>query len=132
MLLTPKGLKACEDLCAFEKFIRDYSLLAQREAYEAAVWDDYLVAATACGYGEIALKQMQHLIPEYQFASECYDSGMDTFDLLRMSHAHSIITSSLAKERSSSGSNSFGGGGGSSSFGGGGGFSGGSSGGGAR
>ena len=122
---TDSGISEAIKLTAFEEFIKNYSLLNERSAYEAAVWDNYLMAATACGLGKTALKQMQRLVPDYQF---CSDIG--SFDSLQTIHMFNTLN--LAHNYRESKSSSASGFGGSSSIGGGGGFSGGASGGGAR
>ncbi len=138
LYLTEEGIKEGEQLLAFEDFIKNYSLLSQREAYEAQVWDNLLIAATACSYGELALEQMRNLIPEYQFAADQSSVGAwdawDTYYLLRLTNNMGYSATQGIKNNSSN-SNGFrsGGGGGFSSIGGGSsGFSGGSSGGGFR
>lgn len=134
--LNEAGIKEGEKLLAFEDFVKNYSLLSKREAYEAQVWDKLLIAATACSYGELAIEQMRKLVPEYQFASE--NSGLGTWDafdtyyLLRMTN-HMATSARQAVINNTANSFRSSGGGGFSSFGGGSsGFSGGSSGGGFR
>ena len=137
LIFTQSGIKEAEALLAFEDYVKNYSLLAEREAYEAAVWDELLIAATACGYGEQALLQMRELVPEYQFAAEDLGSTYDVWDTIylirsieRLGDSLGLAVSSLDSSGSSTSSD---GGGGFGSIGGGdSGFSGGGSGGGFR
>ncbi len=135
LFFTEKGIKEAEALLAFEDFVKNYSLLAEREAYEAAVWDELLIAATACEYGSLALKQMQELVPEYQFASENLGTGYelwDTYYLISSLNSLGASMSSAISSKSYSSISSSGGGGSGSIGGGSSGFSGGGSGGGFR
>ena len=131
--LSPKGLSAASQFLAFQDYLLNYSLHNTREAYEAAVWDQLLVSAAACGCAKQAFQQMRNLVPEYQFAADV-NSSDGLFETYYFFNFLEHLTAETMRGNQSSGSSFFGsgGGGGFSSFGGGGGFSGGSSGGGAR
>ena len=111
----------------FIKFLKDFTLINEREAVEVALWDEYLVLATLFGLGEKVLEKFKSLDPSYTYA------GYTGLDPVLMYHVVNNVGTSVnhayQSNRSSSASH---GGGGSMSSGGGGGFSGGGSGGGGR
>ncbi len=121
---TASGLAEASKLTAFEEFIRNYSLLNERSAYEAAVWDNYLLVATACGLGDTALREMQNLVPDYQFSSET--GSFDYWQTIYLLNTVNFASGYGASSPATAGL------GGVASIGGGGGFSGGASGGGGR
>ena len=111
----------------FIKFLKDFTLINEREAVEVALWDEYLVLAALFGLGEKVLGKFKSLDPSYTYA------GYTSLDPVLMYHVVNNVGTSVnhayQSNRSSSASH---GGGGSMSSGGGGGFSGGGSGGGGR
>lgn len=112
----------------FIKFLKDFTLINEREAVEVALWDEYLVLAALFGIGEKVLEKFKDLDPSYTYAGY---SGLDPLIMYRVvNHVGSSVNNVYNSHVSSSSASH--GGGGSMSFGGGGGFSGGGSGGGGR
>lgn len=132
--LTKNGIESLQNLNGLKNYLRDFTLLNEREAKEVILWDDYLIAASVFGIAEEVFKEFKNLVPDYVFASgvvQAYDS--DFYNTLTYIHFANSFSNSMTKgiERAESSRSS--GFGGTSSFGGGNiGFSGGGSGGGSR
>ena len=126
-VFTERGREEAIKQKGFIKFLKDFTLINEREAVEVALWDEYLVLAALFGLGEKVLEKFKSLDPSYTYA------GYKGLDPVLMYHVVNNIGTSVNRayqsNRSSSASH---GGGGGMSFGGGGGFSGGGSGGGGR
>lgn len=134
--ITDKGVQMISNALGFKKFLEDFTLIAEREAREVALWDGYLIFAALFGIADKVAKEMKRIYPDFEKVSELTGSGgrSDVFSTIYMANAMNRAMSSgytSGKHESQGGSRSSGGGG-SSSFGGGGGFSGGGSGGGSR
>lgn len=127
-VFTERGREEAIKQKGFIKFLKDFTLINEREAVEVALWDEYLVLAALFGLGEKVLEKFKCLDPNYTYA------GYTGLDPVLMYHVVNNIGTSVnhAYQSSRSSSASHGGGGGGMSFGGGGGFSSGGSGGGGR
>ena len=116
---TQKGLQE-----AFERFLKDFTLINEREPIEVALWDEVLIGATLFGKGEETLRQFKKFYPDYTFGS--FDRDIYTSYWYLNHFSNNTYSSAIANSQSSAGY------GGGASIGGGGGFSGGGSGGGGR
>lgn len=67
---TQQGIDEQEKWKAFKKFMEDFSLLNEKEIPDIAVWEQYLVYATAFGIAEKVLKQLKVVYPEYMDSNE--------------------------------------------------------------
>ena len=114
-------------LVKYYNYLKDFSLLSEREVSEIKVWKDLLIYATLYDVAEEVEKQMKKLSPEFL---ESYD--VDVYSLhTAMVYSH-VFSSNFLDAYTKSVQSSSGGGGGFSSIGGGGGSFGGGSGGGTR
>lgn len=127
--LTQKGEEEAVKQKGFIKFLKDFTLINEREAVEVALWDDYLVLAALFGLGGKVLKKFKMIDPNYTYAN--YD-GLDPVFMYNVVNTVGSSVNKVYTNHTSSSSSSFNGGGGGMSFGGGGGFSAGGSGGGGR
>lgn len=149
--LSLQGKTNVRNLFGFKNYLKDFTLVNEREPKEVALWKDYLVYASLFGIADEVAKQFKELLPDYFTVPQNYGVAGDlaSYDMLRTINMINAMSNSTntgynagvkaaqerAEARSSSGgswSSSSGGGGGFSSGGGGGGFSGGGSGGGGR
>lgn len=121
---TKKGLKEAALIPAFERFLKDFTIINEREPVEVVLWDEILIGATLFGKGEETLKQFKAFYPDYNFGS--YDRDIYTSYLYLHHFSNNTYKSAIANSAASAGY------GGGASVGGGGGFSGGGSGGGGR
>lgn len=126
-VFTEHGREEAIKQKGFIKFLKDFTLINEREAVEVALWDEYLVLAALFGLGEKVLEKFKSLDPSYTYAGY---TGLDPVILYHVvNNVGTSVNHAYQSSRSSSASH---GGGGGMSFGGGGGFSGGGSGGGGR
>ena len=128
-VFTERGREEAIKQKGFIKFLKDFTLINEREAVEVALWDEYLVLAALFGLGEKVLEKFKSLDPSYTYAGY---TGLDPVLMYRVVNNIGTSVNRAYQSGSSSSSSSSGGGGGGMSFGGGGGFSAGSSGGGGR
>lgn len=127
-VFTERGREEAIKQKGFIKFLKDFTLINEREAIEVALWDEYLVLAALFGLGEKVLEKFKSLDPNYTYAGY---TGLDPVLMYRVvNNIGTSVNHAYQSNRSSSASH--GGGGGGMSFGGGGGFSAGGSGGGGR
>lgn len=135
---TASGMAAAQQLLGFRQYLKDFTIINERQPVEVQLWDDYLVFATLYGIADEVAKEFKQLYPKYFEQPGEYGYGMDGRDfmwtMLMINNISRAANSGAqaGRQAAQSSSSSFGGGGGSSSFGGGGGFSGGGSGGGSR
>jgi len=117
---TEKGNILLDRLVQFENYLKDFSLLNEREAREVKLWDDLLIWASLYGIAEEVAKQFAKLYPQY-----LEESQFTPADFVVMSHfSHGFADgyhSGLSAASGGGGFTSGGGGGGGSSGGGGGG-----------
>ena len=123
---TLQGWEEHERWNGLKKYMEDFSLLKEREIPELALWEKFMVYATAFGIAEKVLKQLKVAYPqltdEYMMNHYRTMYYMNTFNVGReFGSSMSRGYQSYASSRMSSGS----GGGGGFSGGGGGGFGGG-------
>jgi len=122
-----KGKEFTAKLVKYYNYLKDFSLLSEREVQEIKVWKDLLIYATLFDVADQVEKQLKNLSPEFL---ENYD--VDVYSLhSAMIYSH-VFSNNFIDAYSRSVSRSSGGGGGFSSIGGGGGSFGGGSGGGSR
>ncbi len=138
MKLTEEGKLEQKKWYAFRNFLNEFSRLDEKEIPEVALWEKYLVFATAFGIGEKVLKSMKIRL-ENQNVDILTDSiFFDTYNMTTIydstsnlsNRVSALSTPTLTFPASSSSGGGYDGGSFSSGGGGGGGFSGGSSGGG--
>jgi uncharacterized membrane protein len=120
------------EVFGLRKFLKEFTLLDERELKEVKLWKDYMIYATLFGIADKVIKEMKQINPEYfnmdQVAGQmANDMTLPTIYSVMQRSTASAVANKYAREHRSSG-----GGGHSSWGGGGGGFSGGGFGGGVR
>lgn len=126
-VLTQKGVDQQAEWKGLKKYMEDFSLLKEREIPEMAIWERFLVYATAFGIAERVIKQLKIIYPNFDEMSNgivtySYMNLMMTTDFSNsFSHAISSSINSSMSSTYSSGSGSGGGFSGGGGFGGGGG-----------
>ena len=113
------------------KFLKDFTLLDERNVGEVTLWKDYMIYATLFGIADQVIRDMKKINPEYfnmdQVAQQMANDT--TLPMIRSTMHRSTARAAMSKaEREARAA----GGGGRASWGGGGGFSGGGFGGGVR
>ena len=107
-VFTQKGTDEKEQWKAFKKYMEDFSLLKDKEVPALAIWEKYLVFATAFGISEKVLKQLKVIYPEITDMN----SAMYTYSYIHIMNSVNIgncINSSVYSAVSSSGSGAGGG-----------------------
>ena len=138
--LSEDGKKSFLDVLGFRKFLKDFTIINEREARDVGLWGDYLTYAALFGIADEVAKQFEELVPDFFSNPQAYGyygSTWSTYDTLWMIHmmnrfSNTAYNSYMAGRSAQEIQMSSSGGGGFSSFGGGGGFSGGGIGGGGR
>ena len=113
------------EVFGLRKFLKEFTLLDERELKEVKLWKDYMIYATLFGIADKVIKEMKQINPEYfnmdQVAGQmANDMTLPTIYSVMQRSTASAVANKYAREHRSSG-----GGGHSSWGGGGGGFSGG-------
>ena len=123
----------------FRNFLKDFTLVDQREAGEVRLWKDYLVYAQLFGVADKVAESLKKLYPKQfdEFVQQNYrmaDYSSMRYVLTNINRSSSSMMSSALSRQAAAraAATRSSGGGGYSSFGGGGGFSGGGHGGGSR
>lgn len=62
---TQKGADEVALWEAFERFLKEFTLMDEKELPELVMWEEYLVYATAMGIGERVLKQLPEKYPNF-------------------------------------------------------------------
>ena len=114
----------------FKKFLKDFTLIDEREALEVNLWNEYLIYAQIFGMADKVADQFKRLYPEV--ITDMDSIGYDYTDIIFIRSITSSGIRSASSARSRAQSYSSGGGGFSSGGGGGGSFGGGGGGGGFR
>lgn len=139
-VLTETGKQKFLELLGFKKFLKEFTIINEREARDVGLWGDYLTYAALFGIADEVAEQFKELVPDFfenPQAYGYYGAGWDTYDMLWMMHwmnrfSNTAYNSYMAGRSTQEINTASSGGGGFSSFGGGGGFSGGGIGGGGR
>ena len=135
--LTPSGTDQVRRLFGLKSFLSQFTLVDQREAFEANLWKEYMVYGALFGLTDRVSKQLKDIDPSLFKETFHYDVG-DFDSVMRVSRAlsDSVRTAAVSgaphSSYSSGGGSSSHGYGGHSSHSGGGGYSGGGRGGGGR
>ena len=105
---TQAGVDEREKWKSFKKYMKDFSLLKEKEIPALVVWEKYLVFATAFGISDKVLKQLKVIYPEITNM----DSAMYTYSYIHIMNSINIgncINSSVYSAIGSSGSGAGGG-----------------------
>ena len=119
-------------LAGFKKYLEDYTLIAEREALEVHLFEEYLIFAQILGIAEKVAKQFKDLYPE--IVEQSHFDSYDNIYFVQICTNRGISNARFAEQEAINRANSYssGGGGFSSGGGGGGSFGGGGGGGGFR
>ena len=128
---TKAGQQQARNLVGFKKFLRDFTLIGERETPEVTLWQEYMVYGALYGIAEKVASQLKDINPKFLEQVNGYDNDTLGDVILRTCMLSNAITRSNASYAASQAARRSGMGGGTS-FGGGGGFSGGGAGGGSR
>jgi hypothetical protein len=135
--LTAGGQGKAMQALQFRQFLKEFTLINERNVPEVSLWGEYLIIASLFSMADKVASSMKRLAPDIKVGDvRLQTANLSNLVILSNSFSNSTRSAYAIHSGSSGGSGSgggsFGGFGGSSSFGGGGGFSGGGFGGGSR
>ena len=125
---TPELKKEAIELAGLKKYLKEYTLIKDREAIEVVIFEEYLIYAQIMGIAKEVAKEFKDIYPE--IIEQSNFSSYDNIIFINMCTSSGIFHAESARTRAESYSS--GGGGFSSGGGGGGSFGGGGGGGGFR
>lgn len=113
-ILTQKGIDEKEQWDGLERYMKDFSLLKEKDIPSLAVWEKFLVFATAFGISKKVIDQLKVVYPEFNnpdfITTYAYINIMSNVDI--GSSINSSIMSAAASSGSGAGGGFSGGGGG--------------------
>lgn len=127
---TEAGFGPLKEVIEFKNFLKDFTILNQREAPEVHLWNQYLIYAALFGVADKVSKQMKKLYPT-EYTEYSQDHLLDVFTMMALGYLVQKLAEAGLRAASTQAARESGEGG-SSSVGGGGGHSGGGVGGGSR
>ena len=127
LIISEKGQALGDNIIGFKNYLKDFSLVGEREVSHVKLWQELMVWAAYMGIAEEVYEQLKIVNPQIE-----YEMPYSPQTVIMTHHFARAIQSTQTSANTSSTSSSFGGGGGSSFGGGGGGSFGGGSGGGTR
>lgn len=89
-ILTQKGTEEQEEWKALAKYMTEFSLLKEREVPELALWEKYLVYATAFGIADKVIEQMKAKYPEVFVEEYWKDEEIEKYQVLNFA-THNIV-----------------------------------------
>ena len=113
-IYTQEGLDEQDKWKAFKKYMEDFSLLKEKDIPDLALWEKFLVYATAFGIADKVIQQLKVVYPDYDNLDYSVYPNMYIFMHMDFERSFNSVSSSISSSFSSS-----------SGSGGGGGFSGG-------
>ena len=119
IIVTDKGIDLYEKFIKFKNYLKDYSLIAERNVNEVKLWDSFMIYAAIYGISKEVYKNFTDIYPEYENYSIYNYYMINNINSYSSHIAESYADLTSFIDAGSGGSTSFGGGGGG--FGGGGG-----------
>lgn len=71
--LTEQGQQKTMEMLGFYRFLKDFTLVNERDAKEVNIWNDYLIFATLFNKAKQVAKQLKKIVPNY-FEDAAYDN----------------------------------------------------------
>ena len=118
---TEEGFAPLKEVIEFKNFLKDFTILNQREAPEVHLWNQYLIYAALFGIADKVSKQMKRIYPT-EFAEYSQDHLLDMVAMMALGYLVQKLADAgmraaanqAARESGEGGSSSVGGGGGHS------------------
>lgn len=77
--LTEQGKQKTMEMLGFYRFLKDFTLVNERDVEEVKIWNDYLIYATLFDKAKQVAKQLKKVVPNY-FEDAAYDK-QDNLDI---------------------------------------------------
>lgn len=106
--LTEAGKEEGKHLLGLRKFLMDFTLTSQREAFDAHLWKEYMVYGALLGIAHIVAKQLKEIAPQYmdEDLSSVLDTSLDFSQIVRTANVLHIRSTNLSSGSYSTGSRS--------------------------
>ena len=101
-VLTEEGAEEKEKWKGLKRYMENFSLIEEREIPELALWEEYLVYATAFGIADKVIEQMKALYPKV-FVKEKWEEGnienmdLSNFPILNFSISFDPVINPIGK-----------------------------------
>ena len=92
--LTDAGKEEGKHLLGLRKFLMDFTLTREREAFDAHLWKEYMVYGALLGIAQIVAKQLKEIAPQYT------GSDMDSVLLTSLDFSQIVRTANVLHIRS--------------------------------
>ena len=106
--LTEAGKEEGKHLLGLRKFLMDFTLTSQREAFDAHLWKEYMVYGALLGIAHIVAKQLKEIAPQYmdEDLNSVLDTSLDFSQIVRTANVLHIRSTNLSSGSYSTGSRS--------------------------
>ena len=101
-VLTEEGAEEKEKWKGLKRYMENFSLIEEREIPELALWEEYLVYATAFGIADKVIEQMKAIYPKV-FVKEKWEEGnienmdLSNFPILNFSISFDPVINPIGK-----------------------------------
>lgn len=67
--ISDKGIEALKDIYGLYNYLKDFTIVAERDFDDIALWDEYLIMSSLFGISFKLSKELEDINPEYRFAN---------------------------------------------------------------
>lgn len=100
--LSPAGQEEAKHLLGLKKFLQEFTLTKEREAFEAGLWKEYLVYGAVLGVAERVARQLKEIAPQYGNVNTVLDMSTSFSRVVRTATALHVSKSYTYSSGSSS------------------------------
>lgn len=91
--LSPAGQEEAKHLLGLKKFLQEFTLTKDREAFEAGLWKEYLVYGAVLGVAERVARQLKEIAPQYSMVDTVLRMSTDFSKVVRSATAFHVSKS---------------------------------------
>lgn len=89
-VLTQRGTEEREEWIALERYIKEFSMINEKEVPSLVIWEKYLVYATAFGIADKAIEQMKAKYPEVFVEEYWKGENVNKYQIINLATNNSI------------------------------------------
>jgi len=67
--ISDKGMEALKDIYGLYNYLKDFTIVAERDFEDIALWDEYLIMSSLFGISLKLSKELDDINPDYRFAN---------------------------------------------------------------
>ena len=67
--ISDKGMEALKDIYGLYNYLKDFTIVAERDFEDIALWDEYLIMSSLFGISMKLSKELDDINPDYRFAN---------------------------------------------------------------